>query len=221
MFRKYILPTLLVTLIASCSHKPDFIIDGRVPDSSFEGSRIYLVALDAPITRNVDSTIVSGGKFSFRMTSDSTIAKIIRLPLKYNNMTEDLVVITEPGTMQATIATISFGGGTSLNDKLQSWKEIKTRNDSLQGVLFAGRDLQKLPQKSVDSLISVANGIRDSFMPQIKSLISENTGNGIGLLLFKVYYNMLPADFRKEIDTKTSGKLYKKDAQLKKMRIKD
>jgi hypothetical protein len=221
MFRKYILPILLLTLIASCRHKPEFIIEGRVPDSSFEGSRIYLVALDAPITRKVDSTIVSDGKFSFRLTSDSTIAKIIRLPLKYNNMTEDLVVITEPGTIQATIAARSFGGGTPLNDKLQIWKDMKNRNDSLQGAVFSGRDLQKMKQKSIDSLIAVANGLRDSFMPGVKTLISENTGNGIGLLLFKVYYNLLPSDFRKEIDTRTEGIFYKRDAQLRNMRIKD
>lgn len=218
MIRNYLISAIILVIFSSCSEKPTFIIDGRVPDKLSEGSKIYLVALDAPITRNVDSTVVVDGTFTFRVKADSTLAKILRLPLRLSNMTEDLVVITEPGTIHATIAARSFGGGTRLNDRLQQWKENKNKYDSLQGAIFAGRDLQSMKKKDVDSLIAVANGMRDSFMPAVRSLINDNVNNGIGLLLFKVYYDLLPNEFRASVDKSTGGKYYRKDAQLRNMR---
>lgn len=218
MIRNHLIPAILLILLSSCSEKPAFIVEGRVPDPSFEGSKIYLVALDAPITRDVDSTVVTNGKFIFIIKADSTEARIIRLPMRHNNMAEDLVVITEPGKVYATIGGRSSGKGTLLNNRLQLWKEDKNRYDSLQGALFSGRDLQVMNKKDVDSLVAIANGMRDSFMPGVKSLINDNINNGIGLLLFKVYYDMLPAEFRTSIDNSTDGRFYKKDAQLKEMR---
>jgi hypothetical protein len=221
MLRNHLIPAILAVLLSSCSEKPAFIVEGRVPDHSFEGSKIYLVALDAPITRDVDSTVVTDGKFIFIIKADSTEARIIRLPLRHSNMTQDLVVITEPGKVYATIAARSSGKGTLLNKRLQLWKEDKNRYDSLQGALFSGRDLQSMNKKDVDSLVAIANGMKDAFMPGVKSLINDNINNGIGLLLFKVYYDMLPASFRDSIDKSTNGRYYKKDEQLRKMRRSD
>ena len=187
MIRKYILPVLILIALSSCREKPFFIVEGKVSYKAFEGSSIYLVALDAPITKNVDSTVVVDGTFTFRVKADSTIAKILRLPIRYPDMAEDLVVITEPGTLHAVIGTKSYGKGTRLNNILQRWKAAKNSYDSLQTTIFAGRDLQ-----SMDN-------------------------NGIGLLLFKVYYQQLSPETREAVEKATKGAYYRKDKQLRNM----
>jgi hypothetical protein len=217
MISKYILPVVFILALSSCKEKPCFIVDGKVSYKAFEGSRIYLVALDAPITRNVDSTVVINGTFSFRVKADSTIAKILRLPIRYPNMAEDLVVITEPGTLHAVIGTKSYGEGTRLNDKLQQWKQAKNTYDSLQTSIFEGKNLQNMEKKDVDSLIAAANKVKDSFLPGIVNLINENLNNGIGLLLFKVYYQQLSPETREAVEKATKGVYYRKDKQLKNM----
>jgi len=217
MIRKYILPVLLLIALSSCREKPFFIVDGKVSYKAFEGSSIYLVALDAPLTKNVDSTVVVDGTFTFRVKADSTIAKILRLPIRYPNMAEDLVVITEPGTMHAVIGTKSYGGGTRLNDILQRWKAAKNSYDSLQTTIFAGRDLQSMNKKDVDSLISAANKMKDEFLPGVVTLMNKNLNNGIGLLLFKVYYQQLSPETREAVEKATKEAYYRKDKQLRNM----
>ena len=65
MRKIFLLPVFLFFLTISCSKVPSFRIQGTVPDSNFEGSKVYLVALDAPVTRKVDSTTVLNGAFKF------------------------------------------------------------------------------------------------------------------------------------------------------------
>jgi len=40
----------------SCHYKETFTIEGKITDETFTGSKIYLVALDGPVSKNVDST---------------------------------------------------------------------------------------------------------------------------------------------------------------------
>ncbi|MBE3087327.1 MAG: DUF4369 domain-containing protein [Bacteroidetes bacterium] len=206
---------LLIT--TSCNHKETFTIEGKVPDETLWGSKIYLVALDGPVTKNVDSTIIVDGSFRFETVTDSLCVKILRVPVRYPDIIEDLVVVTEPGTLHVVLSANSHGEGTRLNNILQEWKEKKHVFDSVQRELYSGKTREGITQEVTDSLMTYSKKLNYIFMSDVVRLQNENMHNGIGLLLFKLYFNVLPAGEKDRILEITGNTYLDKDAELRKM----
>jgi hypothetical protein len=204
-------------LFASCAKKEIFKVEGSVPDSTFNGSKIYLVALDGPISRNVDSTIIEKKKFHFEKKADSLCVKILRVPARFPDIIEDLVVVLEPGNIKISMSGKSKGEGTRLNNILQRWKEEKHSYDSVKWELYSQKNRKDIPKESIDSIVNYSGVLDNNYKSYVMQLMNENLKNGIGLLLFKVYYQDLTTEDKKRI-LKQMGTLYiRKDAQLKLM----
>jgi hypothetical protein len=209
------LPVLII-VAAACNNYQTFRVEGRVEDATLNGSKIYFVALDGPISRDVDSTYIKDGRFTFKRRADSLCVKILRVPIRYPNAVEDLVVVTEPGTLNAVLSDNSHGQGTHLNNILQEWKNKKRAYDSTQFDLYSMKNRAENPVVA-DSLMKVSEAISKSFMSEMISLMNDNLQNGIGLLLFKVYYHALPRELKNRIIEITGDIYTDKDAQLKMM----
>lgn len=207
---------IILLILTSCAPKGSFKVEGRVTDETLNGSKVYLVALDGPISKDVDSTIIVDGSFRFEKKADSLCVKILRVPVRYPNAVEDLVVVTESGNLNAVLSGNSHGEGTRLNNILQEWKDKKRAYDSTQFDLYSMKNKAENPVVA-DSLMKVSEGMSKSFVSDIISMINENSRNGIGLLLFKVYYNALPANVKTTILEMTGDIYPDKDAQLKMM----
>lgn len=208
---------IVLLFTTSCHYKETFTIEGKITDETFKGSKIYLVALDGPVSKNVDSTVIVGGSFRFETKADSMCVKILRVPVRYPNLIEDLVVVTEPGKINVVMSAISHGKGTRLNNILQEWKEKKHNYDSIQWALYSRKNGGSLNQEASDSLNSSLKKLNDIFKSDVVRLQNENIHNGIGLLLFKLYFNALP-DGEKNRILEITGKIYsEKDAELRRM----
>ncbi len=216
MFKIIKVLSALFLIITSCLKHETFKVDGWVPDTLFEGSKVYLVALDAPVTRNVDSTTVNEGRFMLEVDADSTDVKIFRIPARFPDVIEDLVVIPEPGTIKVVLDSVSCGEGTRLNNILQQWKERKHIHDSIQWSLFVRKNVNESDQTESDSLLEVSERMNDIFLTDIINLLNENLYNGIGLLLFKIYYDALPAAEKNYVMEQTGKAYFERDAELKK-----
>jgi hypothetical protein len=208
---------IALLLTTSCNHKETFKVEGKVPDDKFSGSKIYFVALDGPITKNVDSTIINNGLFSFDTEADSLCVKILRVPARFPDIIEDLVVVTEPGILKVVMSVKSHGEGTRLNSILQKWKGEKRAYDSIQWEIYSRKNNSALTQEASDSLMNYSNKLNIEFMSGIVRLQNENMQNGIGLLIFKLYYNALPVGLKERILEITGNTYPDKDAELKKM----
>lgn len=207
--------TVLFFLCGSCKKPPVFRIEGKVPDKVFSGSKVYLVALDAPLTRKVDSTVVENGSFSFETEADSFSVRILRIPAKFPDIVEDLVVIAEAGTVYAVLDSISHGHGTRLNNILQDWKKGKRFHDSLQWDIVRQVRMEGSDKAINDTLNALSEKISESMLSENIRLLNENLFNGIGLLIYKLYFDALPAGEINYVTQKT-GKIYlEKDAQLR------
>ena len=208
---------IALIIATSCNHNENFIIEGKITDETFTGSKIYLVALDGPVSKNVDSTVIVGGSFRFETVADSMCVKIIRVPVRYPDLIEDFVVVTEPGKINVVMSAISHGKGTRLNNILQGWKEKKHNYDSIQWALYSRINKGSLNQQASDSLNSSIKKLNKIFISDVIRLQNENIHNGIGLLLFKLYFNALPEGEKNRI-LDITGKTYsEKDAELKRM----
>ena len=88
----------------------------------FNGKKIYLVPLQGKVTaEKVDSFIVNNGQFEFHVAPGEM--KIIRVDYHVRLGVEDLLVVAEPGRIEVSIDSVSYGKGTPQNDSLQQWKE--------------------------------------------------------------------------------------------------
>lgn len=208
---------LMLFLIFSCTSNETFKVEGRVTDETLNGSKIYFVALDGPVSRNVDSTFIMDGRFTFAKKADSLCIKILRVPVRYPNAVEDLVVVTESGNLNVVLSGNSHGEGTRLNNILQSWKEQKRAYDSVQWELYSQKSKKGINQESIDSLMKYSEALNKSYRSDIISLMNENIYNGIGLLFFKVYYQDLTAEVKNRVLRQTGNLYSRKDAQLKMM----
>jgi hypothetical protein len=208
---------IVLFITTSCHHKETFTIEGMVTDETYKGSKIYLVALDGPVSKNVDSTVIVDRSFRSETEADSMCVKILRVPVRYPNLIEDFVVVTEPGKINVVMSAISNGMGTRLNNILQEWKEKKHNYDSIQWALYSRINSGTLKQKESDSLNISLKKLNNIFMSDVIRLQNENIHNGIGLLLFKLYFNALPVGEKNRI-LEIAGKNYsEKDAELKRM----
>ncbi|MGA1976371.1 MAG: DUF4369 domain-containing protein [Bacteroidales bacterium] len=215
--RKILIAGLTFCVVASCSDKGTFRINGTVPDPSFKGSKVYLVALDGPISKNVDSTVLVNGNFVFRKKADSMCVKILRIPSRYPKVIEDLVVVLEPGSVNAMLSYVSRGEGTRLNNILQQWKEKKHEYDSTQASVYFKIKKDISNTQKTDSLKQYSESLSKAYLSDVLWMMKENLHNGIGLLLFKVYYNELGKDVKKNILNSVGTVYASEDAQLKKM----
>jgi len=208
---------LAMILLASCTRKDTLTVNGSVEDPVLNNSKVYFVALDGPITKDVDSTIIIDGKFRFVKEADSMCIKIIRVPVRYPNAVEDLVAVLEAGIIEVKLSSNSHGQGTRLNNRLQEWKDLKHSHDSIQSAIYTQKAIDGIGQPTIDSLMRYSVILNQEYRSYVMNLMNENLYNGIGLLLFKVYYHEFPPEERKRILDLT-GNLYRdNDEQLKGM----
>jgi hypothetical protein len=122
---------LLPVCILSCNRQLA-IIEGSLPDTSYDGELVYLVPVKGATVDNVDSTYISRGAFRF----ESAIGKggrdvcIIRTRPLLRLKLQELIVIKEAGRLQVKLDSVSSASGTALNDSLQLWKEQKEQAGS-------------------------------------------------------------------------------------------
>lgn len=126
--RKHILSTLLIfaTLFSSCIGNPqnEYVINGKVTQARLEGQRVFLVPIVDSIKESVgvDSCVIKDMKFQFKGNTEYVADIRIDWHVRYG--TQNLLVITEPGTINVLIDSTSIGGGTPQNEVMQQWKDF-------------------------------------------------------------------------------------------------
>ena len=142
----------LIALSAVCACAPkaeEFRILGTVTAPALEGACIYLVPrleeVIEPTKENLDSTFITEGRFEMHgkveRLSELRIERLRRIGV------QNLLVLTEPGTINVTIGPASSGGGTPLNDSLQVWKYLTEKYS---------RDMRLTTDKEVRDSLRVA-----------------------------------------------------------------
>lgn len=121
---KRILPFIAVLLaVLSCNPDgPTLEIRGQI-QGDFEGQKIYFCPQPRPTADIVDSTVVKGGTFFFRIPADSLYVADLTLSRRAPGFAERLLIAVEPGILDVTLGAPSRAQGTPVNDALQQWKE--------------------------------------------------------------------------------------------------
>lgn len=145
--KKLFLLMMLAVVLAGCSQKAaqsgECVIKGTVADKSLEGKRIFLVPLEGPAdAAHVDSIEIKDGKFEFH--KDTVMMAKILMDYHYRFNTQVLLVVTDPGTVEVVIDSISSAKGTPQNDALQRWKEMTEAHNAQMGSIHRAMNEGKL-----------------------------------------------------------------------------
>lgn len=137
---KRLLLLISITLFMfSCGKHHAYTINGDLPSNKYDGEWVYLTPAEDANSTNIDSVRIKDGKFTF--TGDSERVSIIRMKPILRLKVQELLVVTEEGTITVHIGANSTCSGTSQNDLLQEWKDVMmARNKKFTAMMDAKQD---------------------------------------------------------------------------------
>lgn len=209
-------PILLICLftVISCNRGPVLKIYGTVGNSAFDGSKAYIIVPGKIVDSREDSAVIRNGKFTFTLPADSMAIRSIIIPRKGNQGVQELIFVKEPGTLDVVMSTKSHSKGTRLNGLVMDWKKSNFYYDSTQYALYYQSGKPGIPKSEYDSIMKLSADLDSAYIAENTAVMNGNLGNGVGLLLFKFYYDHLPVETRKSVLEKTGSLYIKIDKQV-------
>lgn len=188
---------LLILTLFSCKKENNFTLKGNLPDSTFDGEYIFLAPLENAVRERVDSVLITNGKFTIKSQVDKPEIYVVRTRPLLRLQLQELIVVKEPGNLQATIGNNSAITGTPLNDSIQHWKEHKTTFDSklagLRQLYNSTAEIERgTVNRQIDSLRSVTMDFHYRF-------IKNNRNNVVGNFVLKMMGASLSEQQREEL----------------------
>ncbi|MDR2955482.1 MAG: AhpC/TSA family protein [Prevotella sp.] len=198
---------ILALFFSSCADKDSFVIKGTVTNDIFEGQYIFLQELDSawdfrnPV--NIDSTIISNGKFTFKGLAKS--GSPVHFLYVSDHSDEDFInspamVILEPGEIEATLDSVLTVSGTPLND---AFRQINDKKVSIIREIFrlnkqvAADSTNTIAQEAMQKTIMMDwQGFIDNDMYEF---IKSNIHNRMGAYLFSTWYDRYPSEKNDEL----------------------
>lgn len=136
----------------------NFVIEGTLPANRYDSACLYLVPMQGPHPRPVDSVFINAdGKFHFEGNVEQMA--VLRLSMRQRIGVQDLLVCTEPGLTRVVLDSVSSCiEGTPQNMILQQWKD-RMQQYSADNVKLAQLRKSGAPE---DVVTSFSDSIREA-----------------------------------------------------------
>lgn len=136
----------------------NFVIEGTLPANRYDSACLYLVPMQGPHPRPVDSVFINAdGKFHFEGNVEQMA--VLRLSMRQRIGVQDLLVCTEPGLTRVVLDSVSSCiEGTPQNMILQQWKD-RMQQYSADNVKLAQLRKSGVPE---DVVTSFSDSIREA-----------------------------------------------------------
>jgi len=164
---------------AACTGN-ESIIEGRVPDASYDNEKVYLVPVKDASSKTVDSTLIREGRFQFKLKPGKQNRMfIVRVKPLLRFSLQDILIISEPGTVYVAMDKNSSSSGTPLNQTLQQWKEKKHASDSIYYTLYR-KYKEETDEEEKVRLQSEIEETKKDYRSYADSLAERNKENAVG-----------------------------------------
>lgn len=188
---------LTAVCMAACQSGSNSMIcrvEGQMPSDQWDGKYMYLVPMRNADSIGVDSVLVQGDKFVIE-TSNVNLMSVVRMDYHFRYGLQDLLVVTEPGTVMVKIGEESSGSGTPQNEVLQTWK-IRTQVHNSQ-YAFLNRSANDAKNDSVlyNSLKAKADSVHKEYRNFTRQLAKELKEGPLHDFLDK----MFPKSYQKQM----------------------
>ncbi len=185
-------------LAGGCGNREGgFAIEGTLPSVKYDGEWIYLVPMENAPGR-VDSVKISNAAFSFSGEGEEVRVLRMRPLLRFD--IQELLVVTEPGTIRVTADKIGAVTGTPQNDALQRWKEAREKDRNIYGLISQG--LQTAVGEDSLRLVRMGDSLKMREKERNFLLLKEQGNNALGVFMRKMLLSSLTDEQRKQLDEK-------------------
>ena len=154
----------------------NFVIEGTLPADRYDSACLYLVPMQGPHPRPVDSVFISAdGKFRFEGNVEQMAA--LRLSMRQRYGIQDLLVCTEPGLTRVVLDSVSSCiEGTPQNMILQQWKDrmqqYSVDNAKLRQLSKAGAPDEVISHYSDSIREAMGNDLYDMLISQGRQTVT-------------------------------------------------
>ncbi|GHV48164.1 hypothetical protein FACS1894181_03220 [Bacteroidia bacterium] len=179
---KHILLLLFPITITACTGNYP-VIEGKLPSGAYNNEWVYWVPIKGASAETVDSTLIHGNTFRLIPSKhNQNKTGIIRVKPQLRLSLQEIVVLTEPGTVLVTLDSISSAKGTPLNETLQRWKNKKQEYDNHIRSLY-----DKYTSTDTTGMQAGIKNASTEYRTYIYRIISENKNNEAGKFLYSLY----------------------------------
>lgn len=190
-------------LWASCGNSgQNYVIEGTLPSVKYDGEWIYLVPMENAPGR-VDSVKITNASFSFSGQGEEM--RVLRLRHLLRIYIQELLVVTEPGTIHVKADSVGSVTGTPQNDALQKWKEGREKKQEAYHFIRTG--LRNATGKDSLHLIRIRDSLRMQEQETNFLFLKEQGNNTLGTFMRKMVRGSLTEDYG--MDEIRANALYK------------
>lgn len=186
-------------LLASCTNPAnEFVIEGSLPSNKYDGEWMYLVPMGPHTPADVDSVMITNGTFTLKGSEERM--RVLRVRHRLRFYIQELLVVTEPGTIQVKADQVGSVTGTPQNDALQEWKTRRERNSTL--LMNAYQQLKQA--SSADSIVwqNQLDSLREDERNYNFQFLMKQGNNTLGKFFDKQFRATLTEEQLKALDTK-------------------
>lgn len=196
MKTRFLFLYIIYLLLIGCNN-PDqsFIIQGTLPSAKYDGEWIYLVPMENAPGR-VDSVKIADATFSFKGTGEEM--RVLRLRHILRLRIQELLVVTEPGTIFVKADSIGSVTGTPQNEALQSWKQDREKKQTVYQ--FIRKGLKTAVGTDSLCLIQLRDTLRIQEQERDFLFLQQQGNNTLGKFMQKMLRNSLTEDQQKKLN---------------------
>ena len=181
---------------ASCGNSgQNYVIEGTLPSVKYDGEWIYLVPMENAPGR-VDSVKITNASFSFSGQGEEM--RVLRLRHLLRIYIQELLVVTEPGTIHVKADSVGSVTGTPQNDALQKWKE--GREKTQEAYHFIRMGLRNATGKDSLHLTQIRDSLRMQEQETNFLFLKEQGNNTLGIFMRKMLRGSLTEEQQKLLD---------------------
>ena len=181
---KKLLFLLFVICFAACTNQSS-VIEGTLPSDKYDQQVVYWVPMEGEHPKPVDSTFIHNNTFCLTISPHNRGKMgIVRVNYQVRFGLQDVLVFTEPGTVQVKLDSISSATGTPLNDVLQSWKDKKMIYDM---EAYASRKKYKTADANDEDRIKEEfENVVTAYRDDVFQVVFENKDNEVGKFIYSL-----------------------------------
>jgi len=174
------------------------VIEGTLPSDKYDKQVVFWVPMEGEHPKPVDSTHVQ--KNTFRLViSPHNLNKmgIVRVRPQLRLALQEILVFTEPGTVNVHLDSISRATGTPLNETLQFWKDRKRTYDV--DTYRLRRKYRTAGEDEQSSIRVEMENVSAEYHNDIYQLIVENKDNDLGKFLYSLHKGRFTTEQTEEL----------------------
>ena len=181
---KKLLFLFFVICFAACTNQST-VIEGTLPSGKYDKQVVYWVPMEGEHPKPVDSTYIDNNTFRLVISPHNRGKMgIVRVNYQVRFGLQDILVFTEPGTVQVKLDSISSATGTPLNDALQSWKDRKMMYDEEAYALKKKYDM--VDANDEDKIKEEFESASIAYRDDVFQVILENKDNEVGKFIYSL-----------------------------------